>query len=390
MSGQEVNHILEDGTMELFDIERLCEIHQILSKDEILALIEAHVLQLLILLNEEGTTADELLFRYDFGKGDIMVDESGSKEDVLKTSSGIYTLKRKKKSNNSKKNHLVWSLMADVYALISLRKKITQRELFYMNVNTFKDQIQCNRYLSNLGDVLNVDRSLLNIITMSKGYMYSNCRGNSIVSLQDSTHAIVESIPGDFPENISFNGDVDTVIIVEKDAIFRRLVEDKVFKWIRNVVVVTGCGYPSVITRYVIHQIADRYPKARLFALCDFNIFGFQIMSTYKNGSVELSKHSIQHLSFIGDRLEWLGLHFEDVKDLPPMFNQAVTSRELSMINSHINDIKNKKQTSHSQFMMQQLEMMKSLKFEIESLISTHGFDFLTKFISKKLFNSKN
>ncbi|EFC39811.1 predicted protein [Naegleria gruberi] len=321
-----------EDELNLFDIEKMCEIHYLLPNEEIISLIESYVLEFLFkLIENDEKNGQDLILNYSFGTRDSNQSNGERLHQIIKSKSGTFE-KKSLKNNHLKKNHLVWLLMKDVHLLLNCRKKITQRELFYMNVTTFRDQIQCNRCLSTVGDVLKVDRSLLNIICMSKGFIYSNDgRGNSLLSLNGNKQASVESIPGDFP-SIDYFGNVDTVLIIEKDAIFRRLVEDKIFKLVRNCLLITGCGYPSIVTRYVVKHVSTRFPNARLYALCDFNIFGYQIMSTYKYGSVEMSRHKVQQESALKDRLQWLGMNYEDVKDIPHYYNQPISQREINLI----------------------------------------------------------
>nr|CAG4712586.1 unnamed protein product [Naegleria fowleri] len=384
-----------DGiTWNLFDIERLCEIHYILSREELIALIEAHTVEFLLQLIQEDKTLEDLLFKYKF-RSEVEKDDQPTTDQnlpigLLKTTTGTFSFRQNYKPS-IKKSHLIWLLMSNVFKLLQKGIKITQRELFYMNVMTFKDQNQCNRYLSCVGDILNVDRSVLNIICMSKGFLYSNDgRGNAIVSCHDHTMSMVEQIPGDFPK-IKFFGQVETILIVEKDAIFRRIVEDKIFKFVRNICIITGCGYPSIVARFILHEIATKFPDAKIYALCDFNIHGYQIMTTFKYGSIELSKHSVQQRTTLGDRIDWIGLLFDDVKDLPMFYCQSVTEQERKLIGRHIQDIKSRGGRKAPQICAE-LEKMKTFKFEIESLVSCRDINYLTMFVSKKIsrFNIKN
>ena len=47
-------------------------------------------------------------------------------------------------------------------------------------------------------------------------------------------------------------------------------------------------------------------------------------------GSVELSRHLIQHETALNDRLQWLGMKYEDIKDIPLIYSQQVTEREIT------------------------------------------------------------
>ncbi|KAL9645323.1 hypothetical protein ABK040_002522 [Willaertia magna] len=458
----------------LFDIERLCEIHYVLSKEEIKSLIESHVLQFLIQLTENNDiTTDDLLFKYNFtvncnnsfneNNNDeetvnyneevsslkpYMVDQnlfSSSKkktsEFIIQTSNTIYTLKKDKQQNsynsskkqklNSasntgyscglavgglRKNYLVWKLLCDVYQLQILQKKITQRELFYMNVSFFNDQIQCNNYIDNICNILKLDRTLLNIVTMGKGLIYSNDgKNNSIVNITPniSQLSIIENIPGDLEyleNNVTFCNEFSkdnscknvTLLIIEKECIFKRLIEDKIYKFIPNIVLITGCGFPSLTTRYLCHLITKKFNTCNLkvFGLFDFNIYGFQILNNYKYGSIALSKHVTSQTSTIGEKLQWLGLRYNDIKDIPAMYNQKVTNRELQYIEKHLkyHQLKmssnttipsNKDNYNSYQSIITELEKMKTCKYEIEIIANIHGIDKMGIYFAKKIVSYK-
>jgi meiotic recombination protein SPO11 len=45
---------------------------------------------------------------------------------------------------------------------------------------------------------------------------------------------------------------------------------------------VTGCGYPDVATRALVHMLSLRLPGAEVVGLCDYNPHGLSLLLTYR------------------------------------------------------------------------------------------------------------
>lgn len=95
-----------------------------------------------------------------------------------------------------------------------------------------------------------------------------------------------KSLPGDGAtiEQMKFTVSARYVIVVEKDAIFQRLVEDKIFLTL-PCIIVTGKGIPDLATRIFLSKLYSLCPELLFFGLVDWNPSGVLILSTYKYGS---------------------------------------------------------------------------------------------------------
>ena len=60
------------------------------------------------------------------------------------------------------------------------------------------------------------------------------------------------------------------ILVVEKEGVFRRLVEDKVWA-ARPCIVLTGCGVPDLATRALLRALADAMPTLPVYGLADSN-----------------------------------------------------------------------------------------------------------------------
>ena len=117
------------------------------------------------------------------------------------------------------------------------------------------------------------------------------------------------------PDTVQFKDcGADFVIIVEKDAIWQRLNEDRFWKK-HNCLVLTGKGQPDRGTRRIINRLHNEL-KLPIYVCADADVWGFYIYSVIKQGSI--------NLSFVSDRLgtpeaRYLGLTTQDVAkyDIP-------------------------------------------------------------------------
>ena len=72
---------------------------------------------------------------------------------------------------------------------------------------------------------------------------------------------------------------VQYIIVVEKEGIFSRLTEDKLWERL-PCVIVTGKGFPDAATRWFVSNLS-RQTNITAIALCDWNPFGLSIYLTY-------------------------------------------------------------------------------------------------------------
>jgi len=102
---------------------------------------------------------------------------------------------------------------------------------------------------------------------------------------------------------------VQYIIVVEKEGIFNRLTEDKLWERL-PCVIVTGKGFPDAVTRWFVSNLS-RTTNTTVIALCDWNPFGLSIYLTYRIGSV-----SMAYDSDLTADIKWMGLRGDHVKEL--------------------------------------------------------------------------
>jgi DNA topoisomerase VI subunit A len=68
-----------------------------------------------------------------------------------------------------KKASIFMKVVSTVHELLITNKRITKRDLFYMDIKLFEKQVNSDRAVEDLSQLLNVPRSMLNVFASPKG-----------------------------------------------------------------------------------------------------------------------------------------------------------------------------------------------------------------------------
>ncbi|GAA5888179.1 hypothetical protein JCM5296_000220 [Sporobolomyces johnsonii] len=185
----------------------------------------------------------------------------------------------------------------------------TKRDIYYRDVALFVKQQTVDSIVEDLAATLQVRRSDLNVVAASKG-LYS---GALKIFMTDGA-ALVGSgqgtlIPPDQAIERLESEDLNWVLVVEKEAVFRTLVSAGLTtnEELGDGVVLTGKGYPDLATRELVKRLADDLPSIPLLFLVDSDPHGLEILSTYVLGSSSLS-HDAANLAIGPGRANWVGI----------------------------------------------------------------------------------
>ncbi|KAK6158278.1 hypothetical protein DH2020_005592 [Rehmannia glutinosa] len=288
----------------------------------------------------------------------------------------------------------VWKVMEMCYQILGQEKKVTQRELFYKllcdSPQYFTSQSQVNRTIQDLVALLRCSRYSLGVMASSRGAVAGR------LLLQEPNQEVVDcsacgssgyAISGDLNllEKLVMKSDARYIIVVEKHAIFQRLAEDRIFNQI-PCILITAKGYPDIGTRLLLHRMSREFPELPILGLVDWNPAGLAILCTFKFGSVAMGLEAYRYAC----NVKWLGLRKDDIEQLileeslvplKPRDHQIAKSLGSSEIlqvnvpNAMIQD--NYKE--ELAFMIHS-----GHRAEIEALYF-HGYDFLVKYIGKKI-----
>jgi DNA topoisomerase-6 subunit A len=155
--------------------------------------------------------------------------------------------------------------------------------------NTFDEQSESDPVIVDLEVAIDTLREQLHLTTDRKGIVAGN------VKIQDRGDIIDWSklgsggwsIPSTVDEIDFKSVDAEFVLVVEKNAGFERLHEDKFWQKHKCILIGTG-GQPSRGTRLLIQRLNDEH-KLPVYVFTDSDSYGFYIYSVIKSGSISLA-----------------------------------------------------------------------------------------------------
>lgn len=219
-------------------------------------------------------------------------------------------------------------VLALVYVLVKTGKRATQREIYYMLIESFVSQAELNDRILDCSACLGVPRCMMNIDVATRGVVAGCIKITTQVQTAIVDCEAVDTsgwpIPGDIQEVLScqivsralyivgtlfaslrrvvrrlkYSSDVKLTkpspssSVIEKYGIFARLVQDRFYHMIPSVLV-CGKGYPSVSTRAFVALI-ERKLRIPVLGLADYNPHGLALLQTYRRGSVRSSLEGSQ------------------------------------------------------------------------------------------------
>ncbi|KAH8522034.1 hypothetical protein Peur_040593 [Populus x canadensis] len=288
------------------------------------------------------------------------------------------------RANAAKAFIRVWKVMEMCFKILSQEKRVTQRELFYkllcVSPDCFSSQLQVNRTIQDVVGLLRCSRYSLGIMASSRGIVAGR------LLLQEPDKEVVDcsecgssgyAISGDLDllDRLVMKTDARYIIIVEKHAIFQRLAEDRVFNHIPSILI-TAKGYPDIATRFLLHRMSRTFPELPIMALVDWNPAGLAILCTFKFGSIGMGLEAYRYAC----NVKWLGLRGDDLQLIPEESLVSLKPRDLQIAKSLMSS--ETLQEKHREELT--LMVQSGKRAEIEALYF-HGYDYLGKYIAKKI-----
>ena len=175
--------------------------------------------------------------------------------------------------------------------LVEEGRRTTKRDIFYENFAVFSNQAEVDRLVAELVALLQVPRLELGVVATSKGLVvgdlsYLNSEG---IMVDCSLTVGGDSIPQDVPELRDLRTRANFLLVVEKDAVFQRLLEEGVFEaGLPPFIMVTGKGVPDLATRQLVYRLSTQFVLP-VVILTDCDPYGFEIALTYKFGSLAMA-----------------------------------------------------------------------------------------------------
>ena len=265
-------------------------------------------------------------------------------------------------------------VMEIVFKLLRSNLHATKREVFYSDVNLFRDQKYSDKIIEDVSSMLNTTRDSVHIVASARGSAMGRVvirDGGDLIDLTKMGTGGWAITP--FLDQLEIvESDAEFIIMAEKDAAIMRLAEAKY--WNRYpCIILTGKGSGDIATRAFLKMLVKEL-EIPAFALVDSDPYGHYIYSVFLRGSKRLSYES----PFIATpELKLLGVLSRDLD----AFNIPKSVR----IPMEPTDIKRVKEMLKEPFVQKNKEWVKDLqlmlkmkeKAEIQAFAS-HSFEFLT------------
>jgi DNA topoisomerase-6 subunit A len=275
--------------------------------------------------------------------------------------------------------------------LIESGKTTSIRDLYYMTKhtlgetkqNTFEEQEESDPIIEDLEVSIDSLREELHLFATGRGSMVGP------LTIRDSGDTIDLrrmgsggwSVPSIVEEHVVQFGKCEAkyVLLVEKDAVWKRFNEDKY--WLREkCIIVTGQGQPPRGVRRLVQRLHSEL-KLPVYVLVDNDPWGFYIYSVLKQGSINLAYESMR---MAVPSARFIGLSSFDKLTYKLPSNVAIKMNEKD--NDRAKQMLAYPWFKAKQWQQEIQEMVTSgVKFELEAL-SRRGISFITEeYLPRKL-----
>ena len=165
-----------------------------------------------------------------------------------------------------------------VHEVLSKGIHITKRDLFYTDVKLFKDQTESDAVLDDVACMVGCTRTSLHVVASDKGLVVGRIQYREAGDYIDCTKMGIggKAIPPYVDKITDITSDADFIILVEKEAAYMRLAEDRFYNKY-PCIVITGKGQPDVATRLFLRKI--RYDSQRETYQIDVYLHSLLLMS---------------------------------------------------------------------------------------------------------------
>lgn len=269
-----------------------------------------------------------------------------------------------------------------VTELLNENLHATKREVFYTDVNLFKEQKNSDKSIEDVATMLYTTRNSTHIVAAPRG----SCVGR--LRIRDQTDIIDLERQGSGGWTISpfldqieiIESDAEFILVIEKNAAMMRLSEARFWRDY-PCILITAQGVGNVATRMFLKRL-NKELNLPTFTLVDSDPYGHYIHSVYLRGSKRLSYES----PFLATpNIKLLGVLTRDLdkykipKEARIKMNKQDEKRTKDLLQEDF------VKTNKAWEMDLKLALKKKEKAEIQAFAS-HGFKFLTdKYLPEKL-----
>jgi len=198
-----------------------------------------------------------------------------------------------------------------IHELLDLNIHGSKREVFYNDVALFEDQNRgSDPLIEDCAVLLGTYRKNIHVTANDRGLVVGR------VSYLDNGDLIDCTKQGSAGKNVNpmqdhitdLESDAEFILVVEKQAAFLRLAEDKFYEKY-PCVILTGSGQPNVATRIFLRKM-NHDLQLPVFSIMDSDPYGLDILRVYGLGSKALSYESYELAT---PNIKWLGVRPSDL-----------------------------------------------------------------------------
>ncbi|KAI8471284.1 MAG: Spo11/DNA topoisomerase VI subunit A [Monoraphidium minutum] len=245
----------------------------------------------------------------------IVLKDSSSKRPFASTAS-------------CRKAAITTRILGLVHELCNKRIHVTKRDLFYTDVKLFEDQGQSDSILDDLACMLGCTRTSLHVVASEKGVVVGRLSFREDGDPIDCRRMGVggKAIPPNIDKVSDIASDALFILLVEKDAAFMRLAEDRFYNTY-PCIIITAKGQPDVATRLFLRKLKDTL-QLPVLALVDSDPYGLKILSVYMKGSMNMSYDAA---NLTTPDIKWLGVRPSDLDrfNIPAQCRLPMTDEDM-------------------------------------------------------------
>ncbi len=273
-------------------------------------------------------------------------------------------------------------VMEIVFKLLKSNLHATKREVYYSDVNLFREQKYSDKIIEDVASMIRTTRDSIHVVASARGSAMGRVTirdGGDIIDLMKMGTGGWAVTP--FLDQLEIvESDAEFIILSEKDAAVMRLAEAKY--WNRQpCIVLTGKGSGDIATRAFLKMLVKEL-EIPAFALVDSDPYGHYIYSVFLRGSKRLSYES----PFIATPdLKLLGVLSRDLDEykIPKSVRIPMQPTDIK----RVKDMLKEPFVRKNKPWVEDLELMLKLKEKAEiQAFASHSFEYLTdEYLPRKL-----
>ncbi|GAY47691.1 hypothetical protein CUMW_106240, partial [Citrus unshiu] len=312
------------------------------------------------------------------------------------------------KQCHARRIDILLSVLLIVQKLLQENIHMSKRDIYYMHPSLYSEQsivdqaindicilLQCSRHNINVVGICwervsssylkNLENLLFYHVSMVMGwlrFLESGAKFDCINSPNDA-HPIptfVEKVKG-IQTIYYIVSTANYILVVEKESVFHRLANDQ-YCTRNRCIVITGRGYPDISTRRFLRLLIEKL-RLPTFCLVDCDPYGFDILTTYRFGSMQMA-YDAKFLRI--PEMHWLGAFPSDFEKygLPKNSRLKLTAEDRRKTEAMLHRCYLQREVPHWRSELE-LMLQSGVKFEIEAFCA-RSFSFLSeKYIPSKI-----